>query len=457
MSNNSKSGGLIPPLIYFGPMQRAIWFWLLVMLLSIGFNSCKEPDGIGLDVLPKGEEMGIAWVDTFTIEAQTVFFDSVRTSGRGTYVVGDFGDPIFGRVKSQLYTQFRLPSEPTDFGDNPQLDSIVLNLAYSGSYGRIDKLKGTHYFGVYEVEESMYSDSTYYSDDALAGISVVPLAEIEFKPDLLNSIAVYDSTEVFPSFRVRLDDALGSRILNSDSLNSNYSFVNAFNGLNVKSLSSSMFPDFGSLLYFNLASTDSRIEIYYSNSEADSLHLNLLLDNNNAVFANVEHEFSTEIQSAISGGVTAGAEKLYVQSYAGTRIRAMFPHLKELNELGYVAINKAELVLPLNVDAMDDFNPPISLQVASINEYDSAFQVVDVYGELSAGVDYYGGVYDSDNKEYVFNIARHLQRVLNEPEDPDYGIYITPVVVIDGARVVLNGPGDPDSPMKLRMTYTIIE
>ncbi|MCB9185236.1 MAG: DUF4270 domain-containing protein [Flavobacteriales bacterium] len=439
-------------------MRYSIHLFLVVLLAALFVVGCKEPDGIGLDVLPGNEEMGLTWVDTFTVKAQTVTFDSVRTSGRGTYIVGDFGDPIFGRVRSQLFTQFRLPAEPTDFGSNPQLDSIILNLAYSGSYGRIDKLKGTHHFGVYEIGEDLYADSTYYSDDVAQIVSSSPLAEIQFKPDLLNTVpTVFDSVPLFPSFRVRLDDAFGQRILNSPHLSSNADFLSEFKGFNLQSLSSQMPTDYGSLLYFNLASDDSRIEIYYSNSEEDSLHKELLLDNNNAVFTNAGHDFSTDVQYAVFGGTVTGGQKLYLQSYAGTRIRADFPHLRELNNFGYVAINKAELVLPVDEGSMDEFGLPVLLQVASINEYDSAFQIVDVYGEVSAGVNYYGGIYDSDKKEYVFNIARYLQGILNHPEREYYGIYITPVVVIDGTRAVLNGPEHPDNPMKLRMTYTLID
>jgi hypothetical protein len=215
--------------------------------------------------------------------------------------------------------------------------------------------------------------------------------------------------------------------------------------------------DFGSLLYFNMETTSSRLEIYYHNTveDEDSLVYWFDIDNRNAIFTNVSHDFSAEIENALDVNQSVGDEKLYIQSLAGTRIRANFPHLRELNELGGVAINKAELVVPVNEESLDDFALPSILSVNNINAGDSALVIIDSFEP--DGISYYGGTYDSENQEYVFNIARHLQSILNNPEETDYGIYITSLNAVDARRAVLNGPQHPTRPMKLRMTYTIIE
>ena len=423
------------------------------MVVLMAVSACKEPEGIGLDVLPEGEEMPIAWIDTFTVEAKTVKFDSVRTSGRGTYVIGDFGDPIFGRVQSQLFTQFKLNAEPAPFSSDDVLDSIVLNLDYAGSYGRIDKLRGTHHFGVFEITDDMVEDTTYYSDDTFIGASGTPLAEATFKPDLLNSVFAGEDT-LGSSFRIRLPDGYGQRILNSDSLNDNLLFSDQFKGLNIRSLSLMMPSDFGSLLYFDMESADSRVELYYHNDE-DTVQYLFNINNQNAIYTSVTHEFTNDLIDAMDPNMDIGDTRLYVQSLAGTRIRLSFPHLRELNNLGAVAINKAELVLPVDETSLDDFGLPSILSLSGVNAGDSAFVIIDSFEPN--GIDYYGGIYDKDNQEYVFNVARHLQSILTAPDEADYGIYIASLNAIDGRRGVFNGPLHPDTPLKLRMTYTIID
>lgn len=449
------SGGLIPPLTYFGPMHFSRGIVPLVFILLLAIAACQEPEGIGLDVLPEGEQMPIAWIDSFTIEAQTVRVDSVRTSGRGTHLIGDFGDPIFGRVRSQLYTQFKLQTAPGQFTLDDVIDSIVLNLAYSGSYGRIDKFKGRHRFGIYEIQEDLYEDSIYYSDDTVQNISSTPLAEFDFWPNLLSSLYVtQDSIPLPPSLRVRLADTLGQSILWSPNLASNNLFSEQFEGLCIRSIAPNMPDDHGSLLYFNLQSDNSRLELHYHNSQEDSIQYNLDIDNRNAIFSDVDHNFSQEIVDALNGGTTVGGQKLYVQSLAGTRIRLSFPHLKKLTELGAVAINKAEIVLPVDETSQDDFGLPSILTVNSINAGDSAFLLIDSFEP--DGLDYFGGVYDSERNEYVFNVARHLQDVINNPDEEDYGLYIMSLNAVDSRRGVFNGPQHPTKPLKLRMTYTII-
>ncbi|MFM1876985.1 MAG: hypothetical protein RL266_2722 [Bacteroidota bacterium] len=430
---------------------------LLTSIVLLTIAACKEPEGIGLDVLPDGEEMPIAWVDTFTIEAQTVRIDSVRTSGRGTHLIGDFADPVFGRVRSQLFTQFKLQTAPGQFTLDDVIDSIVLNLAYAGSYGRIDKLKGRHRFGIYEIQEDLYEDSIYYSDDTIQNVSSTPIAEFEFWPNLLSSLYVtQDSVPLPPSLRVRLADTLGQAILWSPNLASNNLFSEQFEGLCIRPIAPNMPTDHGSLLYFNLQSDNSRLELHYHNSQEDSIQYNLDIDNRNAIFMDVDHNFSQEIVDALNGGTTVGAEKLYIQSLAGTRIRMRFPHLKELRKLGAVAINKAEIVLTVRDDYQDDFGLPSILTVNSINEGDSAFLLIDSFEP--DGLDYFGGVYDSEKKQYVFNVARHLQSIIDSPDEEDYGLYIMSLNAVDSRRGVFYGPEYPDMAkrLKLRMTYTII-
>ncbi|MBP9152079.1 MAG: DUF4270 domain-containing protein [Flavobacteriales bacterium] len=438
--------------------NTAAFFGLLIILITA---SCKEPDGIGLDVLPEGEEMSIAWIDTFTIEVRTILYDSVQTSGlsSGTYLIGDFGDPIFGRVQSELFMQFKLPSTSVEFPSDAVVDSIILNLAYVGSYGSTDKLKGTMTFGVFELEDDLRntstSDSAYYSTASHA-ISATPLAVHQFRPDLYaDVVSGYDTVPLPPSLSIRLDNSLGTRILQSNNLASNDVFLSEFKGLNIKPVDASMPSGFGSILYFNVANSYSWVRLYYQTSVADSLFVDFLTANTDGVHTAFHHEYGpTAIESAIAGGTVTGAERLYIQSMAGTRMKVELPHLRDLSNLGAVAINKAELVVPLDSSVVAEFGVPNNLQVTVIDSAGNPIFPVDFF----EGSDYYGGVYDSDKKQYVFNIARHLQSLLNSPEKEDYGLYITNSGnAVNARRGVFNGPQHPTKPMKLRMTYTIIE
>lgn len=429
--------------------------FLAVFAIISFLSACEEPDGIGLEVLPDGEEMPIAWVDTFTVDARTIFDDSVATSNlASTYLIGDFGDPIFGRVRSELYTQFLLSSSDIDFGANPMVDSVVLNLAYAGAYGNTDKLRGLQTFGVYRLNDELEDDSTYYSNISR---KIFPkyLGQKEFRPDLYSNVVVGEDT-LPPSLRMPLTPYFGQSILNSSKLSSNEEFITEFKGLCIRSDNATMSAGFGSILYFNMVSSSSRLELYYHNDTDDSLRINLLINEDCATHTKFVHDFETGIENAVADSLNASPTQLFVQSMAGTKMKLEVPHLRKLNELGIVTINKAELVIPLDESVVTDYGVPNSLQVTGVNEDGGSVFLIDFF----EGGAYYGGTYDAENQEYVFNVARHLQSLLTAPEEPDYGLYVlNSGNAVNARRGVFNGPAHLDSleRMRLRMTYTIIE
>jgi hypothetical protein len=139
---------------------------------------------------------------------------------------------------------------------------------------------------------------------------------------------------------------------------------------------------------------------------------------------------------------------------AGVRMKLELPHLKELNNLGIVTINKAELVVPLDESVIVEHSVPTGLSVTGVQEDGGQSFLIDFF----EGGDYYGGSHNAESGEYVFNIARHLQSILNAPEEEDYGLYIVNTgTSVNARRAVFKGPGHATKPMKLRMTYTIIE
>lgn len=434
---------------------------VIVLFGLVAMMSCKEPEGIGLDVLPAGEQMPTAWIDTFTIEARTVKYDSIPTSSITTaHLIGHFNDPIFGPVRSTLYTQLKLTSSNIDVGTSAEIDSVVLNMVYSGSYGSTDKLKGLMRFGVYELSEPLYEDSVYYSD-TVSTYDSNPLAVVDFRPDLYTETEFFDGVDSItlpPSFRVRLTDDFGTRILNSGSLSSDEDFIQVFKGLVVRPEDQNLPSDHGSILYFQLLDDYSRVELYYHNSDGvqPPLHFLLARTNGKATYTHFEHDFPATIESAVADSTVAGAQTLYVQSMAGLRMKVKFPFLRKLNELGVVAINKAELVIPMDQDVITEHAYPSKLLVTGIDSADRAVNTIDVV----EGPDYQGGFINETDGEYVINLARHLQSLINNPDEEDYGIYIVKGSnAVNGNRGVFNGPEHPDTTrqMKLRMTYTIIE
>lgn len=426
---------------------------LLFGAVATTYTSCKEPELVGIEVLPD-DGYGVAWVDTFTLELSTITDDSIYTSNTSSsvYLLGEMNDPQFGGTRTEFYTQFRLPTANLTFLNGSVVDSIVLNLVYAGAYGDVSKWAGTQRFGVYPLEEVIYDTTTYYSNHARA-YSTAPLAQVQVRPNLVSDVRLAADTIPLPaSLRIRLDDALGQQIIGADplvTLATDTSFAKVFKGLAIVPENSGLAPGQGAILYLNLASGYTRVELYYTDTSAKKLMfpINAL----SAAHSHITHQHPLAITS-ILGSTEAGRQETYVQAMAGLKMRVQIPHLNDLRQLGTVAINRAELVLPLADGDLSKYGPPLALSATESDSLGRSLFIVDPF-EVEG---HFGGEYRSGTRDYVMNVARHIQDLLNRPAtDPYHGLLIRSTV--DARRVIFNGSEHADRPVKLRLTYTIID
>lgn len=444
-----------------GKQRGLIPFLLLLAVVAAMVPSCKEPELVGIDVLPD-DGYGVAWVDTFTLEVMTLTDDSVLTSNTpsSTYLFGEMNDPELGLTRATLYTQFRLPSSNVTFPNQPQIDSVVLNLTYAGSYGNVSKFAGFQRVGVYSLEEDIMDTASYYSNVTHA-YAAQPLAQVGFRPNLISNVPAGQDT-LPPSLRIRLDPALGQSILNAAPtvLADNDAFTKEFKGLAMVPESPGLAPGEGAILYFNIASANTRLELHYT-TQTDTGptpgRFLLPIDASSATHSTYEHEHPLSITSILND-VDAGRDRAYLQPMAGLRVRVRIPTLRKLRELGHVVINRAELVVPLSDSDISKYGPPLSV-IATAADSTGRSQFVIDYFEVSEVE--MGGSYRATSRDYVLNMARHIQDQLNKPDtEPDYGMLVLPAgSAVNARRAIINGPGYPDEKrrMKLRLTYTIIE
>lgn len=431
-----------------------------IFLLSFLF-SCEEPDIVGLEVQPPNDKMDVVFCDTITLVAYSVKEDSIRTDETVYNLLGSNYDPVFGKNSASFYSQVRLSSDNVNFGTDsvPVCDSIVLSLLYKGIYGDTSAPQTVK---VYELAESIYKDSVYYSNREVltTGVSIVYNNSKTFVPNLKDSVTVGGEKQA-PQLRIRLSDALGQQFLDasSTSLSDNTNFLEFFKGIYVTSLPAS---GDGAIMYFDLLNSLSKITLYYHNNTTDSLKYNFVC---NELCARINHFNHSKYQyadpyllSEVLGDTTNGDNILYIQSMAGLKIRIQYPYIRDLINNGRIAINKADLIVAADADhygSLSTYAPPP--QLVLLEELDGKIRLLlDQY----EGMTYYGGAYNSSKKEYKFNIARHIQQVVDGPEHngkENLGLYLV-VWLADrpnkANRVVLNGTKRQNGNLRLQITYT---
>ncbi|MBI4929410.1 MAG: DUF4270 domain-containing protein [Bacteroidetes bacterium] len=445
-------------------MTKYIQHIFFLLLIAGLISSCKKktPEDIGLAFLPEGDLLNAEFTDTATLITHTVKDDSLKTycsvCGISPLLLGTINDPVFGITKSSVFTQLSLSKTNPSFGANPILDSAVLSLVYNSGqhYGTLYPQK----FDVYEVSEPMSTTTTYYSNDTVKIYTTQQIGSATITPDLTDSLLV-DTLKFPPHLRIKLSKGMFQNFLDTSSFassyNSNSNFQSVFKGIYIKS---SVVPPSGegAILYMNLTNAYTRLTLYYKNDSDDSLSYYFNISANDcARFSHFEHDYtsSADINNQLSTAVTIQEDKVFVQPMAGVRTKITLPYIQDFFKNRKVAINKAELILPVEASSVDSIFTAHSKLVVTIADPTLGPLIMPDYFE---GATYFGGDYDATNKVYKFNIARYVQQVLNGTKQ-NQGLYIiTNSRPTTANRVQLMGGDKANSNrMRLKITYTPLE
>lgn len=446
-------------------LQRLLHFMVTGILLVLVLNACKkDPYEVGLDLLPPNDTLYVSRIDTVSIQAYAELEDSIRSDEMTSLVLGSVVDPVFGKTTASFFSQFLLSSETIDFGVNPKLDSLVLLLYYDSWYGDTSTLQQVR---VYEVSEDLYYDSSYYSNQSVSHYGI-ELANLVYQPRPTDSIEIWGSN-VAPHLRINLSNQthyLANKILFAPSnvLTSNTEFIKFMKGLYVESepVSSK-----GGLIKFTPVDGLSKIVLYFHNDNDDSLQFNMPIDASVARFNQFDHhgyqDASPDLkQQVIYGDTSLGNHQLYLQTLGGIKVRLRFPFIRSLDDsLGPIAINDAILTLT-NPQADTTWGPPPQLTMYKV---DSAGKIGAVVDALE-GIDYFGGIYNRDKRQYWFRLTRHIQQLLINDTLTNYDLMLyasDPLVRTPATnRVILNGI-DPlfissrNNPLQLEIIYTQLD
>jgi hypothetical protein len=217
----------------------------------------------------------------------------------------------------------------------------------------------------------------------------------------------------------------------------------------------------GNILHFKMGDGLTKVTIYYHNSNAtdnDSLHYDLQLGSV-ARFSSFAHDYSSAfpyLVSQLSSTPPAVDTTLFVQSIAGVKVKIEMPYLKNWNDHGRIAINKAELVLKVDTTnalfQLDTFAAPTGLVLFGITPGTFVNYVIpDAYDANEV----YGGSYNATTRTYTFNIDRYVQQILNGYRE-NTGLYLVASGgAVNANRVVLGSAASKGyQKMKLNITYT---
>ncbi len=424
---------------------------IFAVLIVLSVSCKKEPDLLGLDLIPDEELLSHEYTDTSTIIAYTLKEDTLRTDELSTSLLGSVNDPVFGVTTASIYTQFRMAALNISFGDNPVADSIILSIPYKGVYG--DTL-AVQDITVFELDDTLNIVNPYYHFSSTS-IKPTVIGQASFVPDTRTTDTVNGVARI-PHMRIQLSQEFANRIITADTntFTTNTAFLKEFKGIYLTAANASSTGE-GGMMYLDLGHSQAAITLYYHNTD-DTSRVNFIFGANAARYNQYEH-FNYDgadqvLLDQFAGDTTAGNEKLFLQAMGGAKIKLRFPFIDDLAKQNIPAIHEAVLVIE-NDQPDDNYPIPALVAIRALDE-NGKYEVLPDEAEGSAFI----GGQAKNNKEYRIRVTRYVQQRLLHPDLPDYGLtLIAAGSALSSNRAVLKGPGAESGRMRLLIYFSPIE
>jgi len=201
---------------------------LTLSVLFLFFIACTRIDTTQLcsDLIPAVDNVTTFDTSLDVITDNSLLADSLRVISNDALPVGEiFDDPEFGKTVSNIYftvypnTANGRPNYPFYNKDSLLgVDSVVLQLAYSGLYGDSNSVET---FRVEEISQGAnFKDSAYQVGRSFATAGILATKSVDFTTlNDTNVVIRKDTTKRVNVLRIRLNNSFGTRLTNYDTTN----------------------------------------------------------------------------------------------------------------------------------------------------------------------------------------------------------------------------------------------
>ncbi len=429
----------------------------VLTLFSCGTDTDAGEFTVGSDYLALSNK--VIMIDTVTVEMSTINFDSLVTSNRSRILIGNYEDPVFGKVKSDSYfqlstTTYALNNTGSDTqAVNYVFDSISMILKYDNYYyGDTTKVQTFNIHRLTQKVKPNTDDSNFYNNSTLAYDSQ-SLGTISFKPR---------PTEK-DSINIRMNDEFGSALfqkIKKREITDFDSFTEYLKGLVLVPETSNS----ANVIGFNVST--SKVRMYYSKYQAEADEEPYIIDFTIADVAKQFNSISLDRTGTILQNLPISSSKLsstltnnqgFIQSGTGVACKIDFPNIKQFKNIATNgAIVDAQLILkPVNNSYSDQYPLADSLSVYvgdNLNRISSTLvnsANSTVYGILNKKSDEF-----NENIGYTIPIGSFLQKEMLKQSDSRSSLILTlPSISKSVNRIVLGDQKHLNNKIQLKIYY----
>lgn len=445
---------------------------LAVVIFSFTTSCDHDEETIGSEVIGEPGFQAQLYEDA-EIAVKNVNLEGVQTNNltlpnnQKLHLLGVKEHNFFGQQKAHLLTQLRLTSASPTFGEEAQLDSVVLSVPYFHTEGEIDEEGATtyeldsiygngpiklevyesnFYLNMYDPESNFHSAQRYYSDmkeQVENNLGELLYTNENFRPsssEVVNYVGDgsgnIDTVQLPPQLRIHLPVAyFKEKIIDQEgtvNLSNPSNFQNYFRGLYIKT--DAQGSD-GLMMHLNLANANSGVTMYYSNeqeSEEDAEDPEYISNSYKLDFdASQVNLFEQEPPAGIPGSLFlrgGQGSMAIVELFTGTDSDddGVSDELEDLQANEWL-INEANLVFKVNRDAMQGSDEPERVYLYNLDQgqlladynFDNPDSPQNPFNSTANQGHLVPLERDEEGRgiEYKIRITRHVHNILNQGAD----------------------------------------
>lgn len=391
--------------------------YAFVFFIAVVVACNKNNNPLGTDVQPESDALNTEVSDTATIQFHTIKHPKTRSYQDQYKYLGSNQDPVFGRTNASIFTNFSLPNgvSSISFGEDAVLDSAEMILTFTQSF--VGDTTTPLLYQVHQITQSLDRSGAYYLDTMLT-YNGNPLSSV---------VRRITKTGGFYTIRLPLNNSFAAAVINNPQfLSDNTVLHNNYKGFYITTKNSdNLTPTSpGALMKIDLDNSVSGFYVYYHNgsSSASKQPKQYRFQFNGdyaSRFNNVEYYplsggTNLLIQQICYSDSTLGKQNVFLKGLGGTKAVLRLPHLKNYSDSCPISVNRAEVILkvdPTFASTIGTYDAPPQISLVALDATGKEIYVKDQF--YSADILKFGGSYDATNKQYVFNIARHVQDIVS--------------------------------------------
>jgi hypothetical protein len=440
---------------------------------------CEDPNDLGVE-LPGTSPINTEYRD-YRVNASTILQDSVETLNADRVLAGRVTDATLGTTTAKAFYNLRISADtlPSQFTD-PRLDSVVLVSAFDQVYGSTAKPVS---FDVYTLAASLDDKKTYNAgvtdvafstqvgDKLISSLNRTVTQQTAINPGTLKSKNKKntDGTAADSTIAVTGADPTVRLVLHKDQVRNSAFATSLFAALRDASFNQAKLDALCKGLAVVPSSSQSeavvgfyrasinRLYVYYRSTKASgtgttahaySVRLGTSYQSNDPntprYFTQITTAFKAPFDQLTDGtkSVRTADSLTYMQEGVGLATKLAIPGLKELKNQPALAINRAELMIPVKSPTSVLFPSPstaflyeinaknrVLLRTVNISPVERIVQA-NLQNQLGQGQEAGVILYDLDGKKYYsVVITTYLQSYLaNQLGEQPAALMLSPVL-----------------------------